>query len=195
MTAGRGIVHSERAGADRAVESRLHGIQSWMALPVDREDSAPSFVHHPADSLPEARIGDATVRVILGSALDLTSPAICHSPTLYLDVRLPSGASFTLPAGCAERAVYIVSGAIDVEDQSYGEGVMAVACAERVIDLIAERDSHVMVIGGEPLGERRIWWNFVSSSPERMERAKQDWKSGAFPRVPGDDEFIPLPAD
>jgi redox-sensitive bicupin YhaK (pirin superfamily) len=195
MTAGRGIVHSERSGSERAVESTLHGIQSWMALPLDREEAAPSFVHHPADSLPEAMIGEATVRVIAGSAFDLTSPVVCYSPTLYLDVRLPKGAALRLPDAHAERAVYIVSGGLLIDAHSYGEGVMAVVGADRVVDVTAERDSHVMVIAGQPLGERHIWWNFVSSSRERIERAKRDWTNGAFSTVAGDDEFIPLPAD
>ncbi|HLF12473.1 MAG TPA: pirin family protein [Gammaproteobacteria bacterium] len=193
MTAGRGIVHSERAGEDLAVTSRLHGIQSWTALPIEREEIDPSFVHHEARTLPELKLAGCTIRVIMGSAFGHVSPAATYSPTLYLEVRMPKGASFTLPDGCSERAAYVVAGSVRVETSAYGEGSMAVARAGATVEMTAVEDSRVMILGGEPLGERHIWWNFVSSSKERIEQAKRDWQEGRFDKVPGDDEFIPLP--
>jgi hypothetical protein len=193
MTAGSGIVHSERAGDDLATTSRLHGIQSWTALPTELEETAPSFVHHPADSIPQVVLGAAIVRVILGSAFGKTSPARVLSPTLYLEVRLPQGASFTLPDGYSERAAYVVSGAVRCADTVYREGVMAIARSRAAVHLTSSADSILMIIGGEPVGPRHIWWNFVASSQERIEQAKRDWRENRFGKVPGDDEFIPLP--
>jgi redox-sensitive bicupin YhaK (pirin superfamily) len=193
MTAGSGIVHSERAGDDLATASRLHGIQSWTALPTELEETAPSFVHHPADSIPQVALGATIVRVILGSAFGKTSPARVLSPTLYLEVRLPQGASFTLPDGYSERAAYVVSGGVRCGDTVYREGVMAIARSRAAVHLTASADAILMIIGGEPVGPRHIWWNFVASSQERIEQAKRDWRENRFGKVPGDDEFIPLP--
>jgi len=193
MTAGRGIVHSERAGDDLAITSRLHGIQSWMALPLELEEMEPSFIHYPAVRLPEIQIDGCTVRVIMGSAFGHESPVVTYSPTLYLEVEMPQGARFVLPEGHVERAAYVVSGVVRVDRQDLAEGVMAVARAGAAVALTAVSDSRVMVIGGQPLGIRHIWWNFVSSSQERIERAKEDWREGRIGKVGGDDEFIPLP--
>jgi redox-sensitive bicupin YhaK (pirin superfamily) len=193
MTAGRGIVHSERATDDIAVTSRLHGIQSWIALPNELEEMEPSFVHHPADALPELEVSGCVVRVILGTAFGRTSPVAVTSPTLYLEVRMPRGARFSLPSGYSENAAYVVSGNVAIGGTRHGEGRMAVARLGAALTLEAEDESRVVVIGGEPLGPRHIWWNFVSSSRERIEAAKQDWLDGRFGTVPGDDEFIPLP--
>jgi redox-sensitive bicupin YhaK (pirin superfamily) len=193
MTAGRGIVHSERASDDLAITSRLHGIQSWMALPKEKEEIAPSFVHYPAAALPDLVIDGCSVRLIMGRAFGRESPVLCHSPTLYADARLPRGARLALPDDYAERGVYVVSGRLRVGDAAYGEGVLVVARAGAAVALEAEIDCRVMILGGEPLGARHIWWNFVSSSQERIERARRDWAEGRFDKVPGDDEFIPLP--
>ncbi len=193
MTAGRGIVHSERAGDDLDRHSRLHGIQTWMALPSDREEMAPDFVHYPAASLPEIRIGDALIRLIIGEAYGARSPVSVVSPMLYLDARLPAAGLLTLPAGVAELACYIVEGRVDIAGEGYGAGVMAVAAPGAEPELRAEADSRIMVLGGAPLGPRFMWWNFVSSSRERLEAAGRAWAEGRFASVPGDDEFIPLP--
>ena len=193
MTAGRGIVHSERAGDDLDVVSRLHGIQSWMALPSDAEEIEPAFDHYPADTLPELRTDDAVVRVIMGEAYDRKSPVKAYSPTLYLECLLEAGASLTLPDTYDELAMYVVTGALAIDGRLHTEGTMAVACAGRRIQLTAESDSRVMVIGGASVGRRHIWWNFVSSSKERIEQAKSDWKENRFAAVPGETEFIPLP--
>lgn len=193
MTAGRGIVHSERAGEDLHITSRLHGIQSWMALPDEHEECEPAFVHFPADTLPTIHVGGATVRLIIGDAYDRSSPVPSYSPTLYLDCRLAKGATLTLPDSHPELAAYVVSGEVGIDDATFASGVMAVACAGRRVTLEASAESRVMVIGGDSVGSRHIWWNFVSSSRERIEAAKTDWKEGRFESVPGDSEFIPLP--
>lgn len=193
MTAGRGIVHSERAGDDLDKHSRLHGIQSWMALPDGQEEIDPAFVHYPADTLPELDIDGSRIRIIIGEAYGKASPVTCFSPMLYLECRLQKGGTLTLPDSYAELAAYIVSGNVTIDGDSYTEGVLAVAASGASVTLTANEDSRVMVIGGDPVGKRKIWWNFVSSSDERMEAAKADWKEGRFGKVPGDDEFIPLP--
>ncbi|HVY66465.1 MAG TPA: pirin family protein [Gammaproteobacteria bacterium] len=193
MTAGRGIVHSERASDDIAVTSHLHGIQSWIALPLELEEMEPGFIHYPKASLPELALGGATVRVIMGEAYGARSPVTTYSPTLYLEVGMPAGAELALPSDVAERAAYVAEGAVTIADRAYAEGTLAVARTGTPITLRASTASRVMVVGGEPLGQRHIWWNFVSSSKERIEQAKQDWAAGRMGKVPGDDEFIPLP--
>ena len=193
MTAGRGIVHSERAGSDFNVHSKLHGIQSWIALPDDQEEIEPAFVHTPASDLPEIKQDGATVRIIMGEAFGQRSPVSTYSSTLYLDCELQQGARLPLPENSAELALYVATGSVRVGDAEVPEGVMLVACPGASADMVATEDSRVMVIGGDAVGERHIWWNFVSSSKERIEQAKADWRSGNFTMVPNDDEFIPLP--
>ena len=193
MTAGRGIVHSERAGEDLNQISRLHGIQSWMALPTDQEELDPGFVHYPANELTTIEIEGVTVRVIIGEAYGHVSPVTSYAPTLYLECLLPAGLVLTLPDTYDEQAIYVVSGDIRVDDRSVTDGLMAVACPGKTLRLEAVTDSHVMVIGGASLGKRHIWWNFVSSSRERIEQAKVDWQENRFDAVPGETEFIPLP--
>ncbi|MDX1405744.1 MAG: pirin family protein [Woeseiaceae bacterium] len=195
MTAGRGIVHSERAGDDLDRHATLHGIQSWIALPDEQQECEPAFLHYPAQQLPEITIGDVSIRVIMGSAYNERSPVVTYSGTLYLDCSIPGGSTLQLPADSPELAVYVVSGSASIDGQDYAEGVMAVACPGRSLTLESKNDTRVMVVGGEPLGRRHIWWNFVSNSRDRIEQAKNDWKSGRFDPVPGDDEFIPLPDD
>ena len=193
MTAGRGIVHSERASDDLAVTSRLHGIQSWLALPLEHEEMEPGFIHYPTTSLPELSLGGATVRVIMGAAYGARSAVATYSPTLYLEMRLPAGTELALPKDVSERAAYVVEGAVTVAGVEYREGTTLVARTGADVRLRASVPSRVMVVGGEPLGPRHIWWNFVSSSKERIEQAKRDWTENAMGKVPGDDEFIPLP--
>jgi redox-sensitive bicupin YhaK (pirin superfamily) len=193
MTAGRGIVHSERAGDDVDRHSHLHGIQSWMALPAEFEEVEPAFLHYPADSLPELRIGDVIVRVIIGGAYGEESPVSVMSPMLYLECRMPDGAELELPGDVDELACYVVSGKLRIDDEPVTAGTLAVLAGRTASRLVAIGSTRVMVLGGQPLGERHVWWNFVSSSRERIERAKQDWAESRFGRVPGDDEFIPLP--
>ena len=193
MTAGSGIVHSERAGDDLNETSRLHGIQSWMALPENEQERDAAFQHYPAADLPDIDIDGVSVRVIIGEAYGHVSPVHAYSSTLYLECLMPKGSELALPDTYAEIGAYVVSGSVAIDDRSYGGGVMAVASADAVMTLVAEEESRVMVVGGEPLGKRHIYWNFVSSSRERIEKAKSDWREGKFGKIPGEDEFIPLP--
>lgn len=193
MTAGRGIVHSERAGNDLDRHSRLHGIQSWIALPQAQQERAPDFTHYAADALPVLDVGGVSVTVIMGAAYGAESPVTTYSSTLYLDCRMPPGTALTLDDAYEERAAYVVSGELRAGRQALSGGTMAVLCPGESLRLEAVDRCHVMVIGGAPVGRRHIWWNFVSSSRERIEKAKADWRAGNFDPVPGDSEFIPLP--
>lgn len=193
MTAGRGIVHSERAGDDLDKTSWLHGIQSWMALPTEDEEVDPEFLHYPADSIPEIDVEGVAVRVIMGEAYGQSSPVKLFSATLYLECRMPAGSVLDLPDHYDELAAYVVDGTVQVEDESFETGDMAIAGDGKTPRLQAKTDSRVMVIGGSALGERHIDWNFVSSSKDRIEQARNDWREQRFDSVPGDDEFIPLP--
>jgi redox-sensitive bicupin YhaK (pirin superfamily) len=195
MTAGRGIVHSERTGAElRKSGPAMHGIQSWVALPTDREEVAPSFQHVAGKSLPTLEQAGVRLRVIAGAAYGATSPVEVMSPLFYVEAELPPDATLTLPEEYAERAAYVVEGSIECDGDVAEAGTMAVAPDNVKSAIRARAPSRVMLLGGAPMGKRFIWWNFVSSSQERIERAKQEWKGRAFPSVPGDDvEWIPLP--
>ena len=194
MTAGRGIVHSERAGDDLDTTSRLHGIQSWMALPMEQEECEPDFKHYSAKELPEIEQDGVRIRVIIGEAFGQQSPVAVRAPMLYLELRMPQGSAITLPASDDDRAAYVVDGSIQVDAQTITGGLMAVACPGKTVRLEASVDSHVMIIGGARMGSRHIWWNFVSTSRARIEKAKQDWQENRFEAVPGETEFIPLPS-
>jgi redox-sensitive bicupin YhaK (pirin superfamily) len=191
MVAGRGIVHSERPGSDLDQVSRLHGIQSWIALPVADQDMEPLFTHYAAAELPDLDIEGAKVRIILGAVYGETSPVQTFSETLYLDCAIPGSAELALPVGQDELALYVARGSIEIANETIGAGVMAVADVGKTLSIKAREDSRVMVIGGANIGSRHIYWNFVSDSEARIEQAKQDWQDGQFPGVPGDDEFIP----
>lgn len=193
MTTGSGMVHSERAGDDLDEVSRLHGIQSWMALPDHEEEREPAFQHYPAVDLPDIDVNGVNVRVIIGEAYGHTSPVHAYSSTLYLECLMPEGTELTLPDHYQETGAYVVTGSVAIDGQAYGEGVMAVARSGAAMTLTANEETRVMVVGGEALGERHIYWNFVSSSRERIEQAKSDWREGKFDMVPGEHEFIPLP--
>ncbi len=196
MTAGRGIVHSERSGDDeRARESRLHGIQLWVALPSEHEETEPAFHHHPADTIPALEREGVKLRVLVGSAYGVSSPVRTLSPLFYVEALMPAGSALTLPSELRERAAYVVQGAVQCGRERIETGRMVVFSPGSTPRLKAETDARVMLIGGAPVdGKRYIWWNFISSRQERIERAKQDWKEGRFPPVPGDEEeFIPLP--
>ena len=193
MTAGRGIVHSERAGDDLEETSKLHGIQSWMALPHEEEECEPSFVHYPAADLPELDIEGCTIRIIMGECFGLRSPVTTYSDTLYMECMVPAGKRITIPGDTPELAAYVVSGEVRVSGENFSNGVMLVARSGDTIEMAATQDARVMILGGESLGDRHVWWNFVSSSRERIEQAKDDWREGRFGSVPGDNEFIPLP--
>jgi redox-sensitive bicupin YhaK (pirin superfamily) len=196
MLAGRGIAHSERSSLEeRARGVRLHGIQSWVALPTAHEEDAPAFVHHPAATLPKLERDGAQLTVIAGTAYGAESPVGVLSPTLYVEARLEAGARLTIDDGHPQRAVHVVDGAVRIGERRIGPGVMAVLRPGTGVTVEAEEPARLMLLGGAPLdGDRHIWWNFVSSSKERIERAKDDWRHGRFGKVPGDEkEFIPLP--
>jgi redox-sensitive bicupin YhaK (pirin superfamily) len=196
MTAGRGIVHSERSpAASRKTGVRLHGLQLWVALPKAKEEVAPSFQHHAADTIPAVERPGARLRVVAGSAYGSASPVGVLSTLFYVEARLERGAKLDLPEEHAERAVYVVAGSIRADGHVRGPSGMLVFRVRTPARIEALEASHVMLLGGAPLdGERHVWWNFVSSSPARIERAKDDWRSRRFASVPGDDaEFIPLP--
>lgn len=196
MTAGRGIVHSERTPQEqRQNGSQLHGLQLWVALPKASEETAPSFHHHPGATLPERDEGGVRLRVLAGTAYDMTSPVEILSPLFYVDAVMSAGSELALPSGHEERAVYVVDGVLRCGAERVEVGRMLIFAKEAKVTLRAERATRVVLVGGAPLdGKRYIDWNFVSSSKERLEQARRDWKEGRFPKVPGDDvEFIPLP--
>jgi len=196
MTAGRGITHSERFETMREHGGLLHGIQAWIALPASAEEIAPEFVHYEAEALPLERSAGASTRVIAGNAFGKTSPVPTQSPLVYVHVELQAGASSAIPDGYSERAAFVAAGTIRVGEQSYEAGQMVVFTRGSQPRIVAATDATVMLLGGEPLGARHIWWNFVSSRPERIEQAKADWREGRMALPVGDaDEFIPLPEE
>ncbi len=193
MTAGRGIVHSERTPDDlRGVARRLHGLQLWAALPAADEEIAPAFVHTPAEAIPALEVGGATLRVLIGEAFGAASPVATRSPTLYLDIALDAGTAFPLPLA-AERAVYGVDVPFRIDGAVVEPHLMVTVAPGDEPMLSADAPARVVLIGGEPLGRRHLWWNFVSSRRERIVQAADDWARGRFPPVPGETEFIPLP--
>jgi redox-sensitive bicupin YhaK (pirin superfamily) len=196
MTAGRGIVHSERTPDDlRAVQRRSHGLQLWCALPEAHEEDPPSFQHTPAAAIPSVRIGGAEVRVLVGEAWGARSPVLTLSPTLYLDMRLAAGAELLLDVDAEERALYGVDGSFALDDepvQAFTMVVLAPGSAPRLV--AGPEGARLALVGGAPLGHRHLWWNFVSSRKERIVQAQDDWAGGRFDAVPGETEFIPLPA-
>lgn len=197
MTAGSGIVHSERKPeAERNTTYVNHGLQLWLALPDSAQEQSASFAHTPAHAIPEVRDGDAMVRVLVGQALGAQSPVVTLSPTLYLDVQLPAGGQWTLPMLAQEQAVYVVQGSLQIDAQALAPHAMAVLTD--TAQLSAGPDgARLVVIGGQPLGRRFIWWNFVSTSKERIEQAGAAWTAGdaglGMGQVPGETERIPLP--
>ncbi|UEM05759.1 pirin family protein [Skermanella rosea] len=195
MTAGRGISHSERTAPElRARGFSLFGIQSWVALPAHAEETDPAFVHHPVDDLPVIEGEGKRVRVIAGAMYGAASPVATLTETFYADAALDAGASIPLPADQEERAVYVVQGRIDIAGDRFEPGQLLVFRPGDAITVTALEPARLMLLGGAAMdGPRHIWWNFVSSSKDRIEQAKADWKAGRFGAVPDDAEFIPLP--
>lgn len=195
MVAGKGIVHSERQReAIKAKDNRLHGLQLWLALPEADEEIEPEFHHYDAADIPRVEVDGVPVRILIGNAYGVTSPVKTFAQTLYVEARLQAGQQLVLPDTALERAVYVTSGKLNARDNVLDACSMTVFAPETGIILTAETDTQLAIIGGEPLGKRHIWWNFVSSRRERIEQAKADWRSGAFPLVPNDtQEYIPLP--
>lgn len=196
MLAGRGIAHSERSSPEaRAAGVRIHGIQSWVALPSDREEVEPRFEHHGVASMPRVRLDRVVLDVIAGTAYGQRSPVGVLSPTLYVHARLDAGALLPIDDEHEERAVYVVEGQVTCEGRTFSPGTMFVLRAGTKVAIEAVEPARVMLAGGAKLeGPRHIWWNFVSSSQERIEQAKTEWRERRFAPVKNDDvEYIPLP--
>jgi redox-sensitive bicupin YhaK (pirin superfamily) len=195
MSAGRGIAHSERTPkAVRATGEHVHGIQSWVALPDGHEDGEPAFVHYGAASLPTRSWDGVDLTLIAGEAFGLRSPVVTLWPTLYAHTQFARGAALELPADQDERAVYVVQGELAIGEVRVTEGQLAVLEPGTATTLLARDATRAMLLGGERFPTPRfIWWNFVASSEERIERAKERWERQEFPAVPGESEFIPLP--
>lgn len=194
MTAGKGIAHSERSAAERSRPRRIHGIQTWLALPIEHEEVAPSFHHHPEKSIPEVMVQGARVRVIAGEVEDQPSPVQVYSPTTYLDVVLAKNSKFAFARPGHELAIYVVSGRVQIAGVMVEEGQLAVL-DHAPLEILSQELARVLVLGGEPLPEpRHIWWNFVSSRKERIEQAKKDWQARNFGTIRTETEFIPLPS-
>ncbi len=194
MTAGRGIVHSERTPDDLRGRVRTsHGVQLWAALPLAHEEDAPSFDHTPAAFIPEVTLPGARVRVLIGSAFGATSPVHTLSPTLYLDIQLQAGARLAIPAAAQERAVYSVNHGFSLDGATVAAQRLAVLEDSSAPVAHAVRDTRLVLVGGAPLGRRFMVWNFVASRKERIVQAQEDWQAQRFGQVPGDQEYIPLP--
>ncbi|WP_372659090.1 pirin family protein [Hydrogenophaga sp.] len=195
MTAGRGITHSERFEHPASFAGGgLELMQSWVALPEADEETEPAFTNTPADALPVREEAGVWMRVIAGTAYGLSSPVRTHSPLFYVHTEIQAGASLALPGGYAEQGAYVAHGEIEHGGQLYQPGQLLVFGDDRDALLHARTAATVMLFGGEPLGERHLFWNFVSSRKDRIEQAKADWKAGRFPMPPDDaEEFIPLP--
>lgn len=197
MTAGRGIAHSERTPPKlRDSGSALHGLQMWVALPLASEDCAPDFQHHPAATLPVFMQDQARIRLIAGSLYGREAPVRLASPLFYAEAQLADGAELSLSNEYAERAMYVIEGAVEIDGQMLKAGQLAVLGSGGNPTLRGVGQTLLMLLGGPPLdGERLLWWNFVASTPERIHEAQQRWADQEFDKVPGETEFIPLPED
>lgn len=194
MTAGRAIAHVERTPPHLWQSgSRLHGLQAWLALPAAQEQGEPSYSHHPAMSLPHSEALGVRITLIAGSGFCLESPVPMHSPTLYAELKLAAGASLLIPAEHRERALYLVDGEAQLEGDDLPLRGLAVLPEGEELLLSACSECHLALIGGEPLGPRRMYWNFVATDAALLDKAKQDWAAWTWPRVPGESERITLP--
>ncbi len=197
MTAGRGIVHSERTPEEmRGGPMMMSGLQTWLALPEAKEDMSPAFSNTSATSLPTMSDNGVSLRVVMGEFAGLKSPTPMHSQTVYVDVTLDQRSKIQLPSSIEERAIYVLSGVVDVSGDQFGPHQLLVFKPGDDIVVSSKQGAHFVILGGDAIGSKRyIWWNFVSSSQEKIEQAKEEWRTGKFDIVPGDEEeFIPLPA-
>ncbi len=196
MTAGHGIVHSERTPKDRRGQANpLHGLQIWLGLPDQHEEAEPEFHHHPAGTLPTVERDGVLFDLIAGSALNIESPVRVYSPLCYLTAQLRPGQGFDWPRQYPEQAIYVVEGSIEIEGSAVPGQRMAVFPDQNSVRVQSVNGARIAVLAGEPIGKRYVWWNFVSSSRDRIRAAAEKWAAGGFNRVAGDDEFIPLPDD
>ncbi len=195
MTAGRGIVHSERTPPHlRTGSSNLFGIQTWVALPKSHEETGPAFAHHDVSELPVVEEAGVTVRLIAGTLFGLRSPVKTFSDMFYADAKLPAGSRFALDAGHDERAIYVAEGVVRIGRDRFPAGQLLILRPAMTAAFEAQEHARLLLLGGATMdGPRHIWWNFVSSSPDRIRQAAQDWKAGRFEAVPGETELIPLP--
>jgi redox-sensitive bicupin YhaK (pirin superfamily) len=194
MVAGKGIVHSERSAAEiRATGQRAHGLQLWLALPTEDEDCDPAFYHYDTTEIPSLSENGYRLKLLIGEAYGLRSPVFAPCPTLYLECHLQAGATLALPRDADELGVFVISGQVEVGGDTIDQHQLAILDTSRLESLNAPDSSHFVVIGGQPQGKRHIYWNFVSTSREKIEQAKRDWQRGSFPPVPGETGFIPLP--
>lgn len=195
MTAGRGIVHSERTDpAHRATRRGLHGLQAWVALPREHEDTAPSFHHHTVDELPSWPLERGRARLIAGEAFGRRAPFPTHSPLFYVHFALEPGARVEIDDEHEERAVFVAAGTIELAGRTFHEGQLAIFAPGTRPTLVASTQAIVAALGGAPVGARILWWNFVASTRDAIERAQAEWAAGRMPLPPGDDqEWIPLP--
>ena len=194
MISGSGIVHSERERPQiTAIDHVLHGLQLWLALPVESEEITPAFHHYPSATIPALQVSGVPVRVMMGSAYGATSPVLTFSETLYVEAHLQAGQTLVLPQA-QERAIYVASGALTAREVELPEYSMTIFANHAGVAVTATQESRIAIVGGAPVGPRFIEWNFVSSRKERIEQAKRDWTEGRFAKVVGDEaEFIPLP--
>lgn len=196
MTAGRGIAHSERTPpADRLHNSDFFGIQSWLALPLEKEEMPPSFTHYDSKDIPTLEDNKVRMHIVTGEWAGIKSPVITQNDALFVECHIDAGASIIIPATLEERAIHILSGQMTVDNKNYGNARMLILKSGAEIKITANTSAHLIILGGSPLESPRfLWWNFVASSKERIEQAKQDWQAGKFGKIPGDDkEYIPLP--
>lgn len=194
MTAGKGIAHSERTPHEiRQQAHTLHALQLWLALPEEDEQTEPDFSHYGSESLPLIEEGNRSIRVMIGEAFGVKSAVETFSSTLYVEAKLKAGQRIAVPEHIEERAVYVVSGELSAKESVIPQHTMAVLDETSGVELVAKQDATLVIIGGAPLGKRIMWWNLVSTRQELMEKAKQAWREGRFPKVPGETDFIPLP--
>jgi hypothetical protein len=196
MTAGRGIVHSERTRPERRVDHEpIHGLQMWVALPAAKEEMEAGFAHHEPAEFPIVKDTGKNVRVVVGSFYGASSPVPTVHETVFGDVHLKTGSRLPLDVGHEERAIYVIDGTVDISGDKFEAGRLLVFKPGDTVTIAAATDAHFVIVGGAPMdGPRHIWWNFVSSRKDRIEQAKAEWKTGHFGKVPGDEiEFIPLP--
>jgi redox-sensitive bicupin YhaK (pirin superfamily) len=196
MVAGRGITHSERFEKARAQGDRVHGIQAWVGLPVESEETDPAFSHHAGADLPQIEDDGVSIRLIAGTAFGARAGVKIHSPLFYAHIALSQHGQIELPGEYEERAAFVAQGNAEVDGRTFQTGQMLIFASGQPAVIKAENAARIMVLGGDPIGERHLEWNFVSSSRERIEQAKADWRAGRF-KLPDRDnsEFIPLPPD